>query len=266
MLTSGAFAQRFGHRAVIGMVHLAPLPGAPLYGGSLEAVVERALADAASLAGGGVDAIAIENFGDRPFRRNRVDPETIAAMTRVVAEIARAVSMPFGVNVLRNDALAALAVAAATGAAFIRVNVHVGAMVTDQGVIEGEAAETLRRRGVLAPEVLIFADHDVKHATPLGLHDPLQSARDLRLRGLADALVVSGKETGAAADPARLELLRRALPDAPLLIGSGLTAENARTFAAADGAIVGTSVKRGGNVEAPVDRERVARVVGAFKG
>src|ERR1700682_1459178 len=191
MLTSSAFAQRFGHHAVIGMVHLGPLPGAPGYAGSLDAVLVRALTDAESLFRGGVDAIAIENFGDRPFRKNRVDPETIAAMTRVVAEIARVVPVPFGVNVLRDDALAALGVAAATGASCIRVNVHGGAMVADQGVIEGEAAETLRRRTVLAPEVMIFADHDVKHATPLGADDPLQSARDLRLRGLADALIVS---------------------------------------------------------------------------
>src|SRR5258708_7301806 len=167
MLTRDGFAQRFGRRAVIGMVHLAPLPAAPLYEGSLEDVLARALADAVALAGGGVDALAIENFGDRPFRKNRVDPETIAAMTRVIAEIARSVSLPFGVNVLRNDASAALAIAAATAAAFIRVNVHTGAVLADQGIIEGEAAETLRRRASFAPDVLIFADHDVKHATPL---------------------------------------------------------------------------------------------------
>jgi membrane complex biogenesis BtpA family protein len=265
-LTRNTFEQRFGRRAVIGMVHLLPLPGAALYGGSLDAVIAHALADAEALTGGGADAIAIENFGDRPFRKNRVDPETIAAMTRVITEIARGVSILFGVNVLRNDALAALAVAAATGAAFIRVNVHVGAMVTDQGVVEGEAAETLRRRAVVAPGVLIFADHEVKHAVPLSPSDPLQSAKDLRLRGLADALIVSGRETGAAADPARLDLLRAALPDAPLLLGSGLTAENAASFFAADGAIVGTAVKAGGDVDAPVDRERVARLVAAFKG
>lgn len=265
MLTRDAFVSRFGRRAVIGMVHLAPLPGAPLYGGSLDAVLARALQDAESLAAGGVSAIAIENFGDRPFRKNRVDPETIAAMTRVVTEIARAVALPFGVNVLRNDAHAALAVAAATGAAFIRVNVHTGAVLADQGVIEGEAPDTLRRRAAFAPGVLIFADHDVKHASPIAPCDPVQSARDLRLRGLADALVISGSETGAATDPSRCALLRDALPDTPLLLGSGLTAENAAAYAHADGAIVGTSIKRGGEVDAPVDRERVARLVKAFQ-
>ena len=247
------------------MVHLAPLPGAPLYDGSLADVLARALADAEALAAGGVDAIAIENFGDRPFRKNRVEPETIAAMTRVITEIARSAAVPFGVNVLRNDASAALAIAAATGAAFIRVNVHTGAVVADQGVIEGEAAETLRRRAAYAPQVLIFADHEVKHAMPLVPHDPLQSARDLRLRGLADVLVVSGHETGSPADPSRCDRLRAALPHVPLVIGSGLTAENASAYPDMDGAIVGTSVKRGGEVSSAVDRERVAAVVAAFR-
>src|SRR5258708_18740714 len=210
MLTRDAFVQRFGRRAVIGMLHLAPLPGAPLFEGSLEGVLVRALADVEALASGGVDAIAIENFGDRPFRKNRVEPETIAAMTRIITEIAHSVALPFGVNVLRNDAAAALAIAAATGATFIRVNVHTRAVLADQVIIEGEAAETLRRRAAIAPEVLIFADHDVKHATSLVPRDPIQSARDLRLRGLAVLLGVDERGTGAPTKPSPRELRRGA--------------------------------------------------------
>ena len=232
------------------MVHLRALPGAPLFGGSLDQVIETAMADANALAAGGCDGIVFENFGDRPFHK-RVGPETVAAMTRVIAEVRP--RLPFGVNVLRNDARAALAIATATGAQFIRVNVHVGVMATDQGIIEGEAAETLRLR---APHILIFADYLVKHATPIGEH----SARDLRERGLADALIISGSETGAPADVQRLSATRAAI-DAPILIGSGLTAENAVNYADADGAIVGTSLKHEGRV----DPLRVQRVVRAFK-
>ncbi len=242
------------------MVHLKALPGAPLYGGSIDAVIEAALRDARALAAGGCDGIGVENFGDRPFYATRVPAETIAAMTRVVAEIAREVRIPIGVNVLRNDAHAALAVAAATGAAFIRINVHTGVMVTDQGLIEGEAAETLRVRAHIAPEVLIFADHLVKHAKPLG--DP--SAKDLRARGLADAIIITGSGTGVAADPQQLAKLRAEV-DAPIIAGSGIDESNASQFAAADAAIVGTSLKRGGDVDAEVDRERVERVLRAFK-
>lgn len=255
MLTRTAFAQRFSSRALFGMVHLGPLPGSPLFT-SLDEVLELALHDARALFEGGCDGFVLENFGDRPFTRGRVEAETIAAMTRVITEIAREVRIPFGVNVLRNDALSALGIAAATGASFIRVNIHTGAAVTDQGIIEGDAYATLRKRAALAPDVLIFADYLVKHATPMGE----ASAKDLRLRGLADAIIVTGAETGAAADPARLRELRDTL-DAPLLLGSGLTAENASRFGDADGAIVGTSLKTDGRV----DRARVEALVHAWK-
>src|SRR4051812_25609976 len=167
MLTRDEFKKRFGGNAVIGMVHVAALPGAPLYGGSMQAIVDAALRDGRALRAGGCDAIAFENFGDRPFFKDRVPAETIAALTRVIVEVTAETKLPFGVNVLRNDAASAVAIAAATGAAFIRVNVHSGAMQTDQGIIEGRAAETLRKRAAIAPEVLIFADHMVKHAAPL---------------------------------------------------------------------------------------------------
>jgi membrane complex biogenesis BtpA family protein len=258
MLTRAAFAERFTARAVFGMIHLAALPGAPRFS-SMDEVINRAVSDARAVAEAGCDGLVIENFGDKPFTKGRVEAETVAAMARVIAALD--VKLPFGVNVLRNDALSALAVAAATGAAFIRVNVHTGAAVTDQGIIEGDAYTTLRKRAALAPDVLLFADYLVKHATPMGE----VSAKDLRLRGLADALIVTGSETGAAADPSRLEALRAQLADAPLLAGSGVNEENAARFAAADGAIVGTAGKRDGHVDGPVDAARLGRIVKAFK-
>lgn len=265
MLTRPDFTARFGDKALFGMVHLRPLPGAPLFWGKLDALIEAALADSISIAAGGGTGLVFENFGDRPFVKDRVDAITVAAMTRTIAEVTRQVRLPFGVNVLRNDAASAIAIAAATGAAFIRVNVHTGAMLTDQGVIEGRAAETLRLRAALAPEVAIFADHFVKHAVPLAPVDPVQTAKDLRLRGLADALIVTGAETGAAPDAEKLALLREAV-DAPLLVGSGLSAWNAAAFADADGAIVGTAVKRDADVEQPVSSDRLAEITARFRG
>ena len=266
MWTRDELRTRLGDHAVIGMVHLRPLPGSPLYDGSIQRVIDSAAADAKALAAGGADAVLIENFGDRPFFKSSVPPETVAAMTLAISEIARVVSIPLGVNVLRNDGRSALAIAAAAGAAFIRVNILVGAMLADQGIIEGDAAALLRVRAALCPDVALFADHLVKHASPLTSGDPLQMARDLRLRGMADAVIVSGSETGKAVDVARLRMLRAAI-DAPVVIGSGLNAENAAAYAPlADAAIVGTSIKRDGNVDAPVDPDRVRRVVEAFKG
>ena len=265
MFTRDTFAQRFDRKPIFGMVHLQSLPGAPLFGGSIDAVIDAALRDARAISDGGCDGILFENFGDRPFHATRVEAITIAAMARVISDVVHAVRLPFGVNVPRNDARAALAIAAATGAAFIRVNVHSGAMFTDQGMIEGEAAETLRLRARIAPNVAIFADHFVKHAVPPAGIDAAQAVKDLRYRGLADAIIISGAETGVAPDADRLRVVRDAVNDAPILVGSGLTDANAEAFADADGAIVGTAIKREGRVGDSVDRQRVERIVAAFK-
>jgi membrane complex biogenesis BtpA family protein len=157
------------------MVHLRPLPGSPRWDGSLEAVVERAVADARAIAAGGFQACLVENFGDAPFSPGAVDPATVAAMAVVVAEVRRALPLPVGVNVLKNDAQAALAVAAATGAAFVRVNVHVGAVVADQGLIQGDAYRTLRYRRLLGTATRLFVDVGGKHAVPLAPAEPSQS-------------------------------------------------------------------------------------------
>ena len=263
-LDRAGFASRFGPRALFGMVHLEPLPGSALWGGSMKEVMAAALRDAVAIRDGGASGIVVENFGDRPFGKV-AGGVTVAAMTRIIAQIIDEVKLPVGVNVLRNDPAAALAIAAATGAEFIRVNIHVGAMLTDQGVIEGDARETLRLRRELGSFTAIFADWMVKHATPIAPYDQEQGARDLRERGLADADVASGIATGAAADPEKLALLRRILPDTPLLLGSGLTAENASAFSdLIDGAIVGTAIKKNG-LDSPVDPIRVEELRRALR-
>lgn len=253
-------------RPLIGMVHLQPLPGSPRWGGSMEAVLERAAADARALEEGGMDAVMVENFLDAPFYPGRVPPETVAALTVAVREVSRAVALPVGVNVLRNDGVSAIAIAAATGARMVRVNVHTGAMLGDQGWLLAEAHETMRLRARLAPEVALLADVLVKHATPPPGVDMAQAAKDAVERGLADGLVVSGTGTGAATDPARLLAVRKAVPEAPLFIGSGLTAENAAgLLPLCDGAIVGSALMVGGKGGAGVERARVEALVDATR-
>lgn len=173
-------------------------------------------------------------------------------------------TLPVGVNVLRNDARAALGIAVATGARFIRVNVHAGVMFTDQGVLEGRAHETLRVRRALEREVAILADLLVKHATPpAGLTAP-DAARDAWERGRADALVVSGPATGRAPGVERLRAVRQAVPEAPLWIGSGLTAENApELLPLVDGALVGSALQKHGRTGSGVEASRVRRFVEA---
>jgi len=253
-------------KAVIGMVHLGALPGSPRWAGSMDGVVRAALADALALAEGGADALLVENYGDVPFTAGRVDAGTVAAMAVAIAEIARAVVLPIGVNVLRNDALSALAVAVAAGARFVRVNVHVSAVVADQGLLAAGAHDTLRYRRLLGLDVKILADVQVKHGVPLAPTPIEQEARDCVSRGLADGLVVSGAITGDPTPMGDLKRVRGAVPDVPLLVGSGATPETAaELLSVADGLIVGTAVKRDGVLANPVDPRRVTRLVEAAR-
>jgi membrane complex biogenesis BtpA family protein len=173
---------------------------------------------------------------------------------------------PLGVNVLRNDARSALAVACATGAAFIRANVHAGAVVADQGLLQGDAYATLRERRLLGAEVAIFADVQTKHAAPLAPVEVEQEARDLVQRALADALIVTGRATGQAAALADVKRVRDAVRETPVLVGSGVTAESvAELLSVAHGVIVGTWLKREGQVGNPVDPARVRQLVDAAR-
>lgn len=253
-------------KALIGMVHLLPLPGSPRWGGSMDEVVGRALDDARALAAGGLDALLVENHGDAPFAPGRVEAGTVAAMAIVLAELRRAIPLPLGVNVLKNDAQSGLAIAAATGAQFIRVNIHVGAVLADQGIIQSDAYSTLRLRRLLDADVKIFADVQAKHGVPLAPIPLEQEARDCVARGLADALVVSGRATGEATPLEDVKRVRSAVPDVPLLVGSGVTPESvAELLSVADGAIVGTSLKRDGRLGNPVDPSRVRQLVEASR-
>ena len=253
------------HKTLIGVVHLQPLPGSPRWRGTLDPVLEFAVNDARAYERGGAHALFIENFGDIPFTKGSVAPETIAAMAAAGRAIRQAVRLPIGFNVLRNDARAALALCAVCGGSFIRVNVHTGAMLTDQGLIEGNAYDTLRYRQRLCPRTRIFADVHVKHAVPLGNWTIEDAARDTVDRGLADALIVSGAGTGLAALIADVQRVRRAAPAAKILLGSGVTLANVRDFLpVADGFIVGSSLKLRGRLYNPVDPKRVAALVRAI--
>jgi membrane complex biogenesis BtpA family protein len=249
------------------MVHLAALPGSPEYAGQPDAPLRRALDDAAALTSAGFHGLIVENFGDRPFFGRRVPPVTVAAMTRIVAAVRdRWPEVAVGVNCLRNDASAALSIAAACGAAAIRVNVHIGAMVTDQGVLTGRSAHTLRLRSALGAEVRILADVRVKHAVPVAERPVVEEALDLRERGLADALLLTGPATGQRADASDVPALREALPATPLLVASGVTVETAPQWARlVDGAVVGSAVMHGGRAGAGVDAARARALITAWK-
>lgn len=251
---------------IIGVVHLLPLPTSPRWGGNLKAVIDRAEQEVTALASGGVDGVIVENFFDAPFTKNQVDPAVISAMTLIVQRLMNLVTLPVGINVLRNDAQSALAIATCVRAQFIRVNVLTGVMATDQGLIEGQAHQLLRYRRELGSDVKIFADVLVKHARPLGSPNLTTAVQETIERGLADGVILSGWATGSPPNLEDLELASAAANGTPVFIGSGANWENISTLmTAADGVIVSSSLKRRGQIEQPIDPIRVSQFVEAVR-
>lgn len=254
-------------KPIIGMLHVPALPGAPRNQRSFDEVRDWVLRDAATLASGGIDALMIENFGDVPFYPGPVPPHTVAFLTALALEVKQRYGLPLGINVLRNDGMSALAVAAATGAQYIRVNVLTGARLADQGILEGAAHELARYRRLLGSPTWIFADVAVKHSAPLAERSLEDEIEDTLHRALADAIVVSGAATGKPTALHDLRSAKRWAGNAPVFVGSGVSEQNVQeTLAVADGVIVGTALKEGGQSDAPVDPDRVRRFMKEVRG
>jgi len=241
--------------SLVGVVHLPPLPGSPRFGGNLAQLVAQARADAALLQQAGFDAVMVENFGDAPFYPDRVPPITVAAMTTCALAVAD-LDIAVGVNVLRNDAEAALAVAAATGASLVRINVHTGARLTDQGLVTGRAHETLRlRRALQLDHVKLLCDVAVKHSAAVGPRPIAEEACELAERGGADAVLITGSGTGAQVDDHQRQAVLAAV-DKPVYVASGATPDNLEKLGAIHGVIVGSWLRADGQAGGPIDAAR----------
>lgn len=258
----------FGESApVIGMVHMLALPGAPGFTGDLDAVIERAVADAQSLSNGGANALLVENFHDYPFYPVTTEPETVAAAAVVAREVSRQTNLPLGINILRNSWKAALGIAAAVDAQFFRLNILTDAAVTDQGFINSEAHLVARyKKHIGAEHVLTLADLLTKHAAPLVDRPVPVMAADMLRRGGADALVLAGDDSSVPPSLDRLEQIKSAIPDAPIVLGSGMTATHAEAYAkVADGAVFGYGSKPEADMDQPVSEEMTREFVGLWQ-
>lgn len=255
-------------KPVIGMVHLWPLPGAPGYSGyGMDYVIERALEDARTLVRGGVDGLMVENMWDLPYYVGRaVPPEEMTAQAVAARAVVEEVDVPVGINVVHNGGVVTLAIAVAAGARFIRVCLLTGAQVWDTGELDhGCAADLMRKRKELyAEDIKVFADVDKKHSVRFPGIDLATHIEWTEFYG-ADAIIVSGRMTGAAPDTDKVKRARE-LATRPLLLGSGTNEENIGEFLRyADGAIVGSSLKAGGDPTNPVDLDRVKRYMDAVR-
>ena len=259
---------------LVGVIHLPALAGSPGAAGfhpqaALQQAGLRAVKEAEALARAGFDGLILENFGDVPFYRDRVPPETIASMAVIAAAVREATRLPLGINVLRNDAFAALGIAAVTGSQFIRVNVLSGVAATDQGLIEGRAAELIRERDRLGGQTAILADAHVKHARSLSSDSIGLAVEETALRAGADGVVLTGPTTGREVDRSALTSAHRVARahGIGLWIGSGATVENLGFLLAhARGVIVGSTLRKGGKAGAPLDARRLKEFAVAYRG
>jgi uncharacterized protein len=250
-------------KPLIGMVHLSPLPGSPKFCGDFSKVLSLAVNDAKTLAAAGFDGIIVENFGDIPFYPDRIPVETVTFMTRIITEIQHQTSLPIGVNVLRNDAISALAIAKAVDAKFIRTNVHIGVTTSEQGWLTGRAHNVARYNKQLCNDVAVFADVAVKHSYPFVTINIKNQIVDAVERSMADAIIVSGDRTGKGPEFVQVEEAKKTCSDlnVPLLVGSGVNFDNVKELLKiADGAIIGSALKLK-NVTNPIDFQLAQRMV-----
>ncbi|MFM7244897.1 MAG: BtpA/SgcQ family protein [Planctomycetaceae bacterium] len=255
-------------RALIGMLHVGPLPGSPGYRSQPAGIdnhVARAVAEAETYRAAGFHGLMIENMFDRPYLKSQVGPEVVAAMAVIGREVRRAVPLPLGVQVLAAANEEAVAVALACGAAFVRVEGFVFAHVADEGLIEADAGPLLRYRAAVGAEhIRVFADIKKKHSSHAITADvDIAETAHAAEFALADGVIVTGAATGRAADAAEVAAVSGAV-GIPVFVGSGITPDNVAAFGAADGLIVGSAVKQRGDWRMPLDPVAVKTMVDAF--
>ena len=246
-------------KPAIAMAHLPPLPGTPLYdeAGGPQAVVDAVRRDVEILIASGFDAVMFCNEGDRPYQLSATF-EGVAMMARVVSEVAPR-DRPFGVDYLW-DAQAALSVATATGASFIR-EVTTGVYESDMGLWAPDVAKLLRRRRELSAEhVAVFMNITPEFASSLGTRDIAKTARSVSVSSLPDAILVSGPMAGAEPSLDAVREAKSGAAETPVFANTGVKSTNVREFlSVADGVIVGSDLKVDGGTWNPVDQERAER-------
>jgi uncharacterized protein len=253
-------------RALIGVIHVAALPGTPGSKQGVHAIAAAAVLEAQRYADAGFHGVMIENTHDRPYLRERAGPEVTAAMAVVGAAIVQAVSIPLGVQILAGANTEALAVAHACGAKFVRVEGFVFAHVADEGLINASAGPLLRyRRTIGAESIRVFADIKKKHSAhsitaDVGIAETAKAAEFF----LVDGVIVSGIATGEPAEPAEVASVSSAVR-IPTLVGSGINPENIGDYREADALIVGSWIKRDGIWSNPLDVRRVRILSDAFR-
>jgi uncharacterized protein len=259
-------AEIFGvSKPIIAMVHLPGLPGRPRHSkaAGMGLLVETAARDLAALRAAGVDGLLFCNEADLPYQL-QTGPEIAAGMASVIGQVRREIFAPFGVNIVW-DPMASLATAAATGACFIREVVS-GAYESDHGLMQPSfAAIAAYRERIGAGSVALFGNITPEFASTVGRRGLPARARSAAFLGV-DVILISGQITGTPTDLDEVRMARAAVPGTPVVANTGVRADTvADVLGAADGAIVGTSLKYEGVTWNGVDPDRAARFMDAAR-
>lgn len=249
-----------------GMVHVGALPGTPSYQNDFERIVSKAVEEAKLLEKSGFTGVLFENMHDVPYLKGKVGSEITAAMAVIGHEIRKEVSVSVGLQILAGANEAALSVAHAIGADWIRVEGFVFAHIADEGQIEACAGELLRlRRSLGAQKIKIMADIKKKHSSHAITQDISlsETAKAADFFG-ADAVIITGKSTGEAPLPEDLISISKKL-SIPVFMGSGITSKNMKDYSRADGFIVGSSLKEKGDWKKAIDHDAARQIYKIFK-
>lgn len=244
------------NKEIIGMVHLKPLPTAPRGHLSMDEIVSLALEDLKALEAGGITTAIVENMFDAPYA-NSPDLETVIALSYALGYLARKTSVRLGVSLQATSGTEEMSIASICGADFIRAESFVEMRMNSAGIMRNMCADIMRKKRALRSNVRVLADINVKHSHPL-IQQPIDDLIHEAIEAGADGIILTGLATGSAPTVTDAETYKKKCGDARLYIGSGVSAANvSELMQFADGVIIGSSIKKDGKVENPVDVERV---------
>jgi len=256
----------FAHKKpIIGVVHLLPLPGSPKFSGDIDAIFERAESETQSYYQAGVDGLIIENYNDEPFALGELPIEQLSLMAAITALMRKKITIPIGLNVHFNDWRAEIAIAYTCRAQFTRIEVFVDTVITAAGLVQPCSPQVTRyRKEIGATGVAIWADLHPKFSNNL-LPISLSESAHMAKSSLADALIITGRETGFPTPLEDIKIVKETV-DLPVIAGSGTTIDNVgAVLKIADGAIVGSAFKEGGNVHNKVSPSSVKALLKAAR-
>jgi membrane complex biogenesis BtpA family protein len=241
-------------KPIIAMVHIGALPGTPLFDPALD-LVAAARKDLLALQSAGFDAVMFGNENDRPYEFD-VDTASTATMAAIIGQLKAEITVPFGVNVLW-DPMSSVALAAATGASFIR-EIFTGTYASDMGPWNPDAGKAMRYRSRLGrPDMAMLYNICAEFAHSLDQRSLPDRARSAVFSSIPDAVLVSGQITGEAAALSDLQAVKDVLPDIAVMANTGVKHETvADVLSIADGCIVGSSLKIDGDTWNAIDPDR----------